>query len=526
MVADTRGGDSKHVQYSRISWDRDPGSAIAASGRPAVAASSRQSSLPAGATDGDLGGWYPGEGDPDPSIRLSWTRPREVRVVTARGQPGSAPFVGSVSFSDGSSIDLGVVTAARSTTAAFMARVTSSITVTAKEGRLSLATLSVSPEDAASTRSAPARTEAASAPRTCADAGSPAAGTRLTILCPTPGTEVGESGFRIRARTAPGTPVTARAYLPALRAVEQIAVARSDGTGLVDLPVATRKLLRGPLNVLVSAGLDDSAVVQVVNRSGVDDPERDTRPKGLQPVYTDTFDGPASVSVDGASTRYAALKPSADGATQFGDAPFSDPAAHPDQIAAVSGGWLRLQLSAVADAAGAKRQEGAMIASYSSAGSGFAALDGYFEARILGGPGRGAWPAFWMLSADSAYRPGIDVSEVDAVELYGHDGRATCHSTHNYRPGKDDVASVGCVPLRKPDDDWALRWHTYATRITANEAVFLVDGEVVRRAPRSVAEDQPMFFLLNIAAGGGWPVDLSPTFDTSQMYVDWVRVSV
>ena len=131
-----------------------------------------------------------------------------------------------------------------------------------------------------------------------------------------------------------------------------------------------------------------------------------------------------------------------------------------------------------------------------------------------------------MLSADSAYRPGVDVSEVDAVELYGHDRRATCHSTHNYRRGQPDQADVGCRPLAEEDDDWALRWHTYATRITANEAVFLVDGDVVRRAPRSVAADQPMFFLLDLAAGGGWPVDLSSTFETSQMYVDWVRVSV
>lgn len=298
-----------------------------------------------------------------------------------------------------------------------------------------------------------------------------------------------------------------------------------DTNGAALIRIGTTKLLHGPLNVALSTGLGNGstvATVQVVNTSGVVDNASSTAPRGMRDVYVDQFDNPVSVSENGATTRYASVKPSATGSNQFGDAAFSDPAIYPDQIRVDTPGYLRLQLSAKKG----EEQAGALISSYSTTGTGFAALDGYFEARILGGPGLGTWPAFWMLSASSAYNPATDVSEVDAAELYGGDTRSACHATHSYRIRKSDVAKVNCIDLQSPADDWSLEWHTYATRITAHKAVFFIDGIEVGTAPRTAAADQPMFFMLNIAAGGGWRVDLSTTFGLSQMYVDWVRVSI
>jgi hypothetical protein len=35
-----------------------------------------------------------------------------------------------------------------------------------------------------------------------------------------------------------------------------------------------------------------------------------------------------------------------------------------------------------------------------------------------------------------------------------------------------------------------------------------------------------MFFLLDLALGGGWPVTLQPVQDRAVLYVDYVRVFV
>jgi hypothetical protein len=38
-----------------------------------------------------------------------------------------------------------------------------------------------------------------------------------------------------------------------------------------------------------------------------------------------------------------------------------------------------------------------------------------------------------------------------------------------------------------------------------------------------LSKEQPFFFLINLATGGGWPVDLS-RYGAADMYVDYVRV--
>jgi hypothetical protein len=35
-----------------------------------------------------------------------------------------------------------------------------------------------------------------------------------------------------------------------------------------------------------------------------------------------------------------------------------------------------------------------------------------------------------------------------------------------------------------------------------------------------------MFFLVDLALGGGWPVDLRAVQDTAALYVDYIRVYV
>ena len=39
-----------------------------------------------------------------------------------------------------------------------------------------------------------------------------------------------------------------------------------------------------------------------------------------------------------------------------------------------------------------------------------------------------------------------------------------------------------------------------------------------------LSKEQPFFFLIDLATGGGWPVDLSRYNGVADMHVDYVRV--
>jgi beta-glucanase (GH16 family) len=136
----------------------------------------------------------------------------------------------------------------------------------------------------------------------------------------------------------------------------------------------------------------------------------------------------------------------------------------------------------------------------------------------------GTWPAFWVLPSDNLVVPQPVVAEVDAIELYGHDPTSACNSTHDYRDGEDGGVA-DCGP-RFATTRSALSWHTYGVSITPVEITFYVDGMVVSTAPQVGGGRAPMFFLVNLALGGGWPVDLTGTQNRARLYVDYVRVYV
>ena len=136
----------------------------------------------------------------------------------------------------------------------------------------------------------------------------------------------------------------------------------------------------------------------------------------------------------------------------------------------------------------------------------------------------GTWPAFWLLPGDNLIRPQPAVAEIDAVELYGHEPTAACHSTHEYLDGRDGgVARCG---RRFDDERAALTWHNYGVSVTPTEITFFIDGRQVAKAPQVTGGGAPMFFLVDLALGGGWPTALEPLQDRAVLYVDHIRVYV
>ena len=72
---------------------------------------------------------------------------------------------------------------------------------------------------------------------------------------------------------------------------------------------------------------------------------------------------------------------------------------------------------------------------------------------------------------------------------------------------------------------WYEAMHTYGCKITETDTIYYCDNiEVVRHKTLPVSKQKPHFFMVNLATGGGWPVDLSRYNGTADMYVDFVRV--
>jgi hypothetical protein len=296
--------------------------------------------------------------------------------------------------------------------------------------------------------------------------------------------------------------------------------------------VDTSVVPRGPMALKVQVAAQDPGTplyVQLLSTGGQPLDATGSAPTGMTLQWAEEFTSPLSISRTGADATYAATKPDPSGGTQFGEALFADPASGAGTLTTVDRDFLRIRVRPAGEGAGGATGSvhlGGLLSSADLGGPGFAAQYGYFEARIMGAPGAGSWPAFWMLNSESAARQKDTSAEVDAVELYGHSTLGSCHTVHNWDVTQRRESGASEPHCKDPNGfaDWAMAWHTYGVRITPNGATFSIDGLTVSTADHLSHSSEPFFFMLDLALGGGWPVDLRPTAGITDMYVDWVRV--
>ena len=198
----------------------------------------------------------------------------------------------------------------------------------------------------------------------------------------------------------------------------------------------------------------------------------------------------------------------------FGDARFADPG--PKSPFKVNDGVL--SITASKDASG--RWTSGLIAAADASGAGSGTRYGYFEARMKLPPGPGTWPAFWLAALKPATVTDRKV-EIDAIEYYGQFTAVYQTAVHVWY--KDPGKTRGTAEkVSIPDGILVQDFHTFGIDVSPQAIVFYLDGKPVWKQPTPEELDGPLFPLVNLALGSGWPIDHTP--NPSTLLVDYVHV--
>ena len=155
-----------------------------------------------------------------------------------------------------------------------------------------------------------------------------------------------------------------------------------------------------------------------------------------------------------------------------------------------------------------RRYTSGALTSYPS----FAQLYGYFEMRAKLPPGRGLWPAFWLVPSDLTWPP-----EIDVVETIGEPTRlyATVHW------GKTDHHKSFAVDV---GEDMTSAFHSYGVVWAPDYVAWYFDSRRIASLPTPADMHKRMYLLVNLAVGGTWAGP--PTAQTpfpARLQIDHIR---
>jgi len=234
--------------------------------------------------------------------------------------------------------------------------------------------------------------------------------------------------------------------------------------------------------------------------------------EGYKIVFEDSFDGPLDVSPWGPGTRWIAHTP---WNGDFGDAPFANP--KEGFPFAIKDGVLSIEARKQPNG----KWKAGLLCSVDKKGNGFALQYGYFEMRAKMPEGSGVWPAFWLMSARDCGVPKSDEDgsvEIDVIEYYGHSPNAYTSTIHVWKP--DPHWGQGTSITTKPNEP-SSGFHNYGAMVDPDWITMYFDGIEVWKYRTPKEHKKPLCILLNLALGGGWPIDKTP--NPSVMQVDYVR---
>ena len=301
----------------------------------------------------------------------------------------------------------------------------------------------------------------------------------------------------------------------------------------------------GPITVRITGEngtIKDNCYLQLYNRGGVSwneglPKEAPPAADGMALVFADDFKGPLSISSTDPKATYYDHKPPG-GWQDFSTLRFTS-FDKPNNPFSQTDSYLRIRASESAKSAG-------LLSSLKNDATGITAkAPCYFECRFLGPNAIGTWPAFWLLTdymTEQVKGRKVPCDELDIIEAYGGegpghpnagDGYMICPHAWDQGPTGKALEKKAFEGLHNPirmrkfgiPSTWFESFHIYACKITPTDTIYYCDNvEVGRHATLPLSKDQSFFFLINLATGGGWPVDLSRYNGLADMYVDYVRV--
>jgi hypothetical protein len=148
---------------------------------------------------------------------------------------------------------------------------------------------------------------------------------------------------------------------------------------------------------------------------------------------------------------------------------------------------------------------------------GFAQRYGYFEIKAkLPDGGSGTWPAFWLIGVNKQ----VSSAEIDVMEYYGVSDRIY-HSVEHVWQNGSDTRHLDHMEYVTPGI-LSKQFNTYGVLIEPAQTRFYFNRHLIWSTLTPPEYQQPMYMLVNLAIGGGWPFERlqSPQI----MAVQYVRV--
>ena len=140
---------------------------------------------------------------------------------------------------------------------------------------------------------------------------------------------------------------------------------------------------------------------------------------------------------------------------------------------------------------------------------------GYMEMRAKLPPGRGMWPAFWIVPADHSWPP-----EIDAMEWQGQKPRTNFLTIHWGTPSNPQQSGGAFVGPNLSDG-----FHTFGLDWEPNAVTWYQDGQPIRTyTDQTHIPNVPMIVIVNLAIGGWLGFPNAHTHFPAHMLVKYVRV--
>jgi Glycosyl hydrolases family 16 len=229
-------------------------------------------------------------------------------------------------------------------------------------------------------------------------------------------------------------------------------------------------------------------------------------PSNYHLVFNENFSGPLSVSQYGPGTTWIAHTPYGG---DFGDAWFGTgpQLSSANGILTMKAYYLQAQSHWVSG----------LIASVDPQKNGFAQALGYWECRIYWTGGLGTWPAFWLDGVNGIGSHTNNVAEIDILEAYGVNTSIAHQVVHVWSPTGSELSATG----NQTTYDLANGPHVFSCLVNADFIHYYIDGNQVWSTPTPPEATLPLYCLVDLALGGGWPTTNTP--NPSYMYVYYVR---